>query len=359
MTHEDYVTSAVFSPDGRYVASGSDYGTVRVWEVATGKEVARMPHGDGVTSVAFSPDGRYVVSGSNDGTARVWEAATGKEVARMTHKSWVSSVAFSPDGRYVVSGSWDGTAQVWASRSENPIETACRHLPRNLTWYEWQRYAGPEAAYEPACPNLPIPEDTLQILQTRQYVQEQQAVFFGIEGVLFSLTLILFLSAWRRKGRPLLVDLALLLFLTALTAGWQAWNAWRGPTSLPADAAFVTLALLGVAWVSFRRPWIKLRVLAWVWLLLAGYALGIYVLSTAGGVIPALPGAEAVVQGWYFLQMPMFTLRSSVPSWPTFATFWLYWLGLAFLLLLTGYSLGQAAGDVWRFIRRLRARRRR
>ena len=80
---------------------------------STGKEVARMTHDQGVTSVAFSPDGKYVVSGSDDGTARVWEAATGREVARMTHDRCMTSVAFSPDGKYVVSGSYDSTARAW------------------------------------------------------------------------------------------------------------------------------------------------------------------------------------------------------------------------------------------------------
>ncbi len=44
-----------------------------------------MTHDYMVNSVAFSPDGKYVVSGSGDNTARVWEASTGKEIARMTH----------------------------------------------------------------------------------------------------------------------------------------------------------------------------------------------------------------------------------------------------------------------------------
>ena len=121
MTHDELVYSVAFSPDGRYVVSGSNDFTARVWEAATGKEVARMTHDFDVSSVAFSPDGRYVVSGSFDTTARVWEAATGNEVARMLHDEWVATVAFSPDGHYVVSGGGDGTARVWEATTGKEI----------------------------------------------------------------------------------------------------------------------------------------------------------------------------------------------------------------------------------------------
>ncbi len=135
MTHDDKVNSVAFSPDGKYVVSGSDDGTARVWEATSGQEVARMTHDNKVNSVAFSPDGKHVASGSDDGTARVWEAATGQEVARMTHAhdNSVYSVAFSPDGKYVVSGSDDGTARVWeattgqeVARTMNEVDTAPR-----------------------------------------------------------------------------------------------------------------------------------------------------------------------------------------------------------------------------------------
>ncbi len=121
MQHDAVVSSVAFSPDGKYVVSGSWDGTARVWESASGNELARMIHNSNVTSVAFSPDGKYIVSGSDDNTARVWEASSGNELARMQHDAVVSSVAFSPDGKYVVSGSWDGAARVWESASGNEL----------------------------------------------------------------------------------------------------------------------------------------------------------------------------------------------------------------------------------------------
>jgi len=121
MIHDDAVESVAFSPDGKYVVSGSWDNTARVWETATGNEIARMTHDDKVSSVAFSPDGKFVVSGSWDNTARVWETATGNEIARMTQDRSVFSVAFSPDGKFVVSGGADNSVRVWETATGNEI----------------------------------------------------------------------------------------------------------------------------------------------------------------------------------------------------------------------------------------------
>ncbi len=79
-------------------ASGDD--TARLWDAATGKELAVLRgHEDGVRSAQFSPDGERVVTASADGTARVWDAATGEELAVLRgHEDAVNSAQFSPDG---------------------------------------------------------------------------------------------------------------------------------------------------------------------------------------------------------------------------------------------------------------------
>jgi eukaryotic-like serine/threonine-protein kinase len=67
-----------------------------------------------VNSVAWSPDGKYIASGSDDKTVQVWEALTGKHQASYTgHTSTVYSVAWSPNGKYIASGSDDKTVKVW------------------------------------------------------------------------------------------------------------------------------------------------------------------------------------------------------------------------------------------------------
>ena len=157
MIHAENVTSVAFSPDGgRYVVSGSWDATARVWEALTGHEVARLVHEGAVTSVAFSPDGKYVVSGSWDATARVWEALTGQEIARITYEGTVTSVAFSSDGKYVVSGSEDHTARVWLYQPEDLIANSCNRVTRNLSYAEWELYVGTTLPYRVICPTQPV-----------------------------------------------------------------------------------------------------------------------------------------------------------------------------------------------------------
>ena len=101
--------SVAFSPDGATLASGSGEG-VQLWDVATQTEVPTYRHsgaggGQAVNTVAFSPDGTLVASGGDDTTVRLWNAASGAEVAVLEgHDRPVRAVAFSTDGTLLASG---------------------------------------------------------------------------------------------------------------------------------------------------------------------------------------------------------------------------------------------------------------
>jgi hypothetical protein len=118
--HEGGVWSAAFSPDGKRIVTASSDKTARVWNAANGRPIGKPLIGDDdvVNSAAFSPDGNRIVTAS-DKMARVWDAASGKPIGEpfKGHDNVVLSTAFSPDGKRIVTASWDKTARIWDAES--------------------------------------------------------------------------------------------------------------------------------------------------------------------------------------------------------------------------------------------------
>ena len=153
--HTDNVNALAFTANGKMLASGSDDGTIRLWDASTGTQILNLRSGkthalafsmDGkilanidstfsiqlwaaatgskLTSIegqndygnvlVFSTDSKILACGSRDGTIRLWDIATGNKLSTLKgHVDWVNALGFSSDGKTLASGSSDGAIFLW------------------------------------------------------------------------------------------------------------------------------------------------------------------------------------------------------------------------------------------------------
>lgn len=115
--HQTGVISLAFSHDDKIIASGgsSDDNMVKLWDVATGKLIKTFPrHKLAVVSIAFSHDSKILASGSGDKTLKFWDVNKGKEIRSFIgDQKRVITVAFSRDSKILASGGADGNIKLW------------------------------------------------------------------------------------------------------------------------------------------------------------------------------------------------------------------------------------------------------
>jgi WD40 repeat protein len=108
------VNALAVAPGGRYAATGHSYGSVMLWDLATGQGAEVDDHDQSLVSIlAFSPDGALLASGSHNGSVRLYDRGQGSARVLGAHQAWVYWLAFSPDGRWLASAGGDGAIEVW------------------------------------------------------------------------------------------------------------------------------------------------------------------------------------------------------------------------------------------------------
>jgi Tol biopolymer transport system component len=136
--HLDELRSVSFSPDGKYIATGSADKTVKLWSMKDKKLVHTFSeHTDTVTSVMFSHDGTFLAGASDDETIIIWSLRERKVVKTLKgHSGQVLSIAFSPNDEVLVSSSGEDrftnehedSIKIWNLKTGQILHTLTGHV---------------------------------------------------------------------------------------------------------------------------------------------------------------------------------------------------------------------------------------
>jgi WD40 repeat protein len=128
--HTDWVSSVIWSPDGKFIASASKDNSIKLWNKDGICKKTLLGHQAGVYSVSWSPDGQKLASASEDKTVKIWNKE-GVLLKTLTgHQDRVSSVTFSPKSQLIATASWDKTVKLW--KTDGTLLKTLKHSDRIL-----------------------------------------------------------------------------------------------------------------------------------------------------------------------------------------------------------------------------------
>jgi WD40 repeat protein len=134
------ITDVAFSPDGGLLAAALDEGGARLWSAPRWRPAGDVPGSQWAADVEFSPDGRILATVGDPGLER-WDAETLEPIGSpiLGHEGEVRSVAFSPDGRLMASGGTDASVRLWDPIAGTQVGQAITGHDDSVTWLDFTR----------------------------------------------------------------------------------------------------------------------------------------------------------------------------------------------------------------------------
>jgi len=186
--HSSSVNAVAFSPDRKMLASGSDDGTILLWDLETGSQLRALAgHAAPVMSVLFSPDGKIIASMANNGSVIVWDLRTGeKRFSIEGNYLGSNSISFSPDGKILAyTGYGDKTQRISGSAARS-VAPYFLDLQTGNSIRLSNEFFSPKLpiAFSPDGKTLAFVEnDTLRLLDVKER-KSSKSLVLGIAGSL-------------------------------------------------------------------------------------------------------------------------------------------------------------------------------